>query len=122
MTDEPGFREDVGIHIDGDGRRAILDVDDRHLNPHGTVHGGVLATLADATMAAAVRAAGGEGEQAVTVSLTMTYLRPAQKGRLSAEAELRTRGEQLSIVEADVVQEASGKTVAHAVGTFAIRS
>ncbi len=122
MADETGFREALGIRVDGDGQRAVLDADQRHLNPHGTVHGGVLASLADMVMASAVAAAGDEAERAVTVSLTMTYLRPAQPGRLTAHAELGTRGEHLSIVEADVVQEESGKTVAHAVGTFAIRS
>src|SRR5512133_630 len=61
MTDEDhGFLTLVGAHApeteDGTAR-LVGDVDERHLNPAGTVHGGMLATLVDATMGAAVRSA-----------------------------------------------------------------
>ena len=43
MANETGFRELIGVTVTdhGDGRaRAVLDADERHLNAHGTVHGG----------------------------------------------------------------------------------
>ena len=36
---------------------AKIEVDERHLNPAGAVHGGMLATLVDTTMGAAVKSA-----------------------------------------------------------------
>ena len=41
-----GFREHVGLQV-GDEGRVVLDAGDEHLNPHGSVHGGVLATMID---------------------------------------------------------------------------
>ena len=116
-----GFREHVGLRLeDGEGGqpRVVLDAEDHHLNDHGTVHGGVLATLVDATMATAVGLAGDEGERPVTVSLTVTYLKPGKPGRIIAQSELRKKGARLSVVEADVVQEETGDAIAHAVATF----
>jgi acyl-coenzyme A thioesterase PaaI-like protein len=43
-----GFREELGLQVDSEG--VVLDATERHLNAHGTVHGGVLATLIDVAM------------------------------------------------------------------------
>jgi uncharacterized protein (TIGR00369 family) len=118
---ESGFREHVGLRVEdgpGGSPRVVLDAQDHHLNPHGTVHGGVLATLVDAAMGAAVGQAAEEDERPVTVSLTVTYLKPGRPGRIVAQSDLRKKGSRLSVVEADVVQEETGDTIAHAVGTF----
>ena len=116
-----GFAGRVGVVAeDGEEGRARLQLEagEEHLNPAGTVHGGVLATLVDAAMGTAVGQAGEEEETAVTVSLTVTYLKPGKPGRIVAQSELRKKGACLSVVEADVVQEETGDTIAHAVGTF----
>ena len=120
-----GFREHVGLQVEdgpGGAPRVVLDATDHHLNEHGTVHGGVVATLVDAAMASAVGQAGDEGERPVTVSLTVTYLKPGKPGRVVAQSELRKKGARLSVVEADVVQEETGDTIAHAVATFSTAS
>ena len=115
------FPEHTGLQVDevaeGEGRVA-LDAAERHLNTHGTVHGGVLATMIDAAMAGAVRASG--GEQPVTVSLSLTYLEPAQPGHLEANARVRKRGKRLIVVEGEVVQD--GEVLADALGTFSVRA
>jgi uncharacterized protein (TIGR00369 family) len=108
-----GFRDDIGLQVSDD--RVVLDATDRHLNPHGTVHGGVLATMIDVAMGAAV-AAGTEGAP-VTVSLTVTYLEPGRPGRLEATARVRKRGKRLTVVEAEVQQD--GDVIADALATFA---
>jgi uncharacterized protein (TIGR00369 family) len=92
-----------------------LAVDDRHLNTHGTVHGGAIATLVDTAMGRAVTAAG--GERPVTIEMKVTYLEPGEPGVLRARAEVRKRGRRLTIVEAEVHQ--GDELVAHAIGTFA---
>jgi uncharacterized protein (TIGR00369 family) len=115
-----GFREHVGLQVEpgeeGTGR-VVLDAGDDALNPHGTVHGGVLATMLDVAMGTAVATTGGESP--VTVSLTVTYLEPGRPGRLEATARVRKRGRRLMVVEGQVVQE--GELVADALATFSVR-
>ena len=121
MTDtDQGFISLVGARLpEGDHGEARLEaqVDERHLNPAGTVHGGLLATLVDTTMGAAVRSAV-DGEVPATSQLTITYLRPGKPGPLVVTARVTKRGENLTMCEAEVEQ--SGKTLAHALATFAL--
>jgi uncharacterized protein (TIGR00369 family) len=120
-TTVEGFAGRLGIRVDDTedgGARLTLEVTDDHLNAAGTLHGGVLATLVDTAMGQAVRTVTGEGDVPATSQLTVTYLRPGKPGPLSATASVRTRGEHLTVCEADVEQE--GHAVAHAVATFAL--
>ncbi|MBC2932831.1 PaaI family thioesterase [Nocardioides sp. zg-1228] len=101
-----------------DGRSTLtVEADERHLNAAGTVHGGMLATLVDATMGAAIRSAV-DGETPATSQLTLTYLRPGRPGPLEVTARVRKRGDSLTVCEADVEQE--GRTLVHALATFAL--
>lgn len=101
-----------------DGRATLtMDADDRHLNAAGAVHGGMLATVVDATMGAAVRSVV-EDETPATSQLTVTYLRPGKPGPLTVTATVRKRGDSLTICEAEVEQE--GKSLVHALATFAL--
>lgn len=121
VTDtEHGFVSMVDAHSPqaADGRATLtVDVDDRHLNTVGTVHGGMLATLVDMTMGAAIRSAI-EDETPATSQLTLTYLRPGKPGRLVVTATVRKRGDNLTVCEADVEQ--AGKSLVHALATFAL--
>ena len=117
---DPGFIALVGAEAptarDGEARLEV-EVDERHLNPAGAVHGGMLATLVDTTMGAAVRSAA-DGEGAATSQLSVTYLRPGKPGTLVVTATVRKRGESLTVCEADVAQD--GKSLVHALATFAL--
>jgi uncharacterized protein (TIGR00369 family) len=110
-----GFREHVGLQVDGD--TVVVDAGEEHLNPHGTVHGGVLATMLDVAMGSAVAEDGGEAP--VTVALTVTYLEPGRAGRLEATARVRKRGKRLTVVEGEVLQD--GEVLADALATFAVK-
>ena len=109
-----GFREHASLQVDGS--TVVVDAVDEHLNPHGTVHGGLLATMLDVAMGEAVAEAG--GERPVTVALTVTYLEPGRAGRLEATAKVRKRGKRLLIVEGEVTQD--GDVLADALGTFSV--
>jgi uncharacterized protein (TIGR00369 family) len=52
-----------------------MEVDERHHNPMGTLHGGVYCDLADAAMGIAYAATLGEGESFTTVELKINFLR-----------------------------------------------
>jgi uncharacterized protein (TIGR00369 family) len=116
-----GFREHVALQVEpvdeGTGQ-VHLDAGEEHLNPHGTVHGGVLATMIDVAMGTAVATTGGESP--VTVSLTVTYLEPGSPGRLTATARVRKRGKRLIVVEAEVTQ--GEDVVADALATFSVKA
>jgi len=117
-TTSDGFTGSIGLEVvradEGDEAEAALDAGDDHLNRHGTVHGGVVATLVDSAMGAAVAM---EGVAPVTVGLTVTYLEPARPGRLTARARVRRRGSRITVVEAEVT-DPDDQAVAHAVATF----
>ena len=120
MTDDIGFLTliDAPAPEAGDGTaRLELEVDDRHLNPAGAVHGGLLATLVDTTMGAAVRSVV-DDEGAATSQLTVTYLRPGKPGRLVVTARVSKQGDSLTMCEAEVEQD--DRTLVHALATFAI--
>ena len=116
-----GFREHTGLQVDeveeGVGR-VTVDVEEHHLNPHGTVHGGMLATMLDTAMGTAVTATG--REMPVTVALTVTYLEPGRPGQLQATARVRKSGKRLLVVEGEVTQE--GDVLADALATFSVKS
>ena len=121
QTGPGGFAERIGAAVEdtGDGSaRIAFEVRDEHLNPAGTLHGGVVATLVDTAMGQAVRTTTGEGEVPATSQLTVTYLRPGTPGPLVVTGRLRTRGAHLTVCEADVEQD--GEALAHAVATFAL--
>lgn len=122
MSDDTGgFAHRLGAvvsAVDEGTARVEFEATDEHLNPAGTVHGGVLATLVDTAMGTAVRSATDDGDVPATSQLTVTYLRPGKPGRLTVDARVRTRGEHLTVCEADVDQD--GRNLVHAVATFAL--
>jgi uncharacterized protein (TIGR00369 family) len=105
------------VDMEADGAAVELEADDRHLNLHGTVHGGTIASLIDTAMGAAVRREDTGDDAPVTIEMKVTYLRPARPGRLRAEAAIRRRGKRIVIAEVDVY-DADGEAVAHGIGTF----
>jgi uncharacterized protein (TIGR00369 family) len=116
-----GFAERLGAVVESaeEGSATIrFEARDDHLNQAGTLHGGVLATLVDTAMGAAVRSATDDGDVPAMSQLTVTYLRPGKRGPLEVRARVRTRGEHLTVCEADVDQD--GRNLVHAVATFAL--
>lgn len=112
---------DTGDAAGGESDDSTMSVvvERRHLNHNGTVHGGLVATLADSAMGRAVRHCLDEELSAVTVSMTVSYLEPAEEGDLlRATAEVRKQGRRIVVVESDVVRGSDQTAIAHAVATF----
>jgi uncharacterized protein (TIGR00369 family) len=93
-----------------------MEVDERHHNPMGTLHGGVYCDLADAAMGYAYAATLGEGESFTTVELRINYLRAIRMATLTAEARVVKAGSTLGYVECDV-KDRTGKLIARAAST-----
>jgi uncharacterized protein (TIGR00369 family) len=93
-----------------------MEVDERHHNPLGTLHGGIYCDLADAAMGYAYAATLADGETFTTVELKINFLRAVRQGRLTAEAKVVKAGSTLGYVECDVT-DTTGKLVARASST-----
>ncbi len=93
-----------------------FDAGARYANPMGTLHGGVLCDVADAAMGAAYRSTLAEGETFTTLELKINFLRPVWNAKLFARARVVSRGQTVSLVECDVVDQRS-RLVARASST-----
>jgi uncharacterized protein (TIGR00369 family) len=97
-----------------------MDAGPQHANLHGTVHGGVLATLADTAAGIAVRASLPDpGGPHATVTLDVQYLAPARTGILTATGRVVRLGRRIAFADADVTDD-QGVTVARAQATVAV--
>jgi uncharacterized protein (TIGR00369 family) len=100
--------------------RSILEVDvqKKHLQPYGIVHGGVYASLIDA---AAFWAAYStiEGSSMTTVEMKLNYLRPAASGRFIARGKSIKTGKTICLSEATVFDD-NEKMLAHGTATLMV--
>jgi len=99
------------------GRAVIeLKADERHANPMGTVHGGVLCDVTDAAMGMAYATGLHEGETFTTLELKINFLRPVWRGTLTATGRVVNAGRTVGLVECDVHDEKE-RLVARATST-----
>ncbi|THU05040.1 PaaI family thioesterase [Lampropedia puyangensis] len=85
-------------------------------NSRGDVHGGVLSTLLDCTLASACRAHDPARYGVVTLDLTVHFLAPAQ-GAVLASAVCERQGRAMCFSRGQV-HDAKGQLLALATGTF----
>jgi len=97
--------------------KTSLQVEDRHLNSIGTVHGGVIFTLADFAFGVAVKTG---GKVAPLVSTNVSFLKATRSGTLHAEATEISRSRKLSVCTVRVTNDA-GELVALFQGTAYIK-
>ncbi len=82
-----------------------LQADQRHANPMGTLHGGVLCDIADAAMGIAYACALGEGESFTTLEMKINFLKPVWKAHLRAVGRVVKQGRTIGLVECDITDE-----------------
>jgi uncharacterized protein (TIGR00369 family) len=110
------FLEHVGpVHVREDGGELVfgLRAEDRHLNHRGTVQGGLLSAFADFALGRAIEADADDDRERATVSLTVDFLKPAQRGDW---LESRTRVERVggTLAFADCSLTADGREIVRA--------
>jgi uncharacterized protein (TIGR00369 family) len=117
---QPPIAELLGMQVREIGSgRAVFDLEAdpaRHANPMGTLHGGVLCTLADSAMGMAYADTLGDDETFATLELKINFLRPVWRGRLVATARVVQAGRSVGLTECDVVDD-KGRLVARASST-----
>jgi len=99
--------------------RLEVAVQERHLQPFGQVHGGVYASLVDATAFWAVFPQVDEGLGMTTVELKLNYLEPASGGILISRGKSLRAGKTICLGEASVENE-GGRLLAHGTSTMMI--
>jgi uncharacterized protein (TIGR00369 family) len=93
-----------------------LQAAEKHANPMGTLHGGVLCDIADAAMGIAYSSNLDEGESFTTLELKINFLRPVWKAGLRAVGRVVNQGRTVGLVECDITDE-TGNLVARATST-----
>jgi 1,4-dihydroxy-2-naphthoyl-CoA hydrolase len=115
----------LGIRVlsyDPDALQVGLDIDDRHRQPMGWLHGGVSALLAEsAASVAAAMSIDVERFEAFGVDLNATHLRAKRSGSLVATARPLRRGRTTHVYRVDVTDERN-HLICAARCTLAIRS
>ena len=101
----------------GEGKALVTTkVDSRFHNPMGTLHGGIMTDLADASMGMATMSTLGRDDSFTTLELKMNFLRPTVEGGLAAEAKVVHRGKTVALTEV-VVRNKDGKEEARGMAT-----
>jgi uncharacterized protein (TIGR00369 family) len=92
-----------------------------HLNPAGTVHGGLTATLLDSCMGLAIQSTLEKGVGQTTLEFKISLLRPItpETGMIKAEGVVLSRGRRVGTAEGRVT-DGNGRLLAHGTTTCLI--
>ena len=108
MKFPPPVAELIGVEVEeiGAGESVMTMVaEERHSNPMGTIHGGILCDLADAAMGVAFFSTLEPGESFTTLELKINFLRPFWTGKLVARGKVVQRGKTVGMVECDIFDD-----------------
>ncbi|MGE0425240.1 MAG: PaaI family thioesterase [Reyranellaceae bacterium] len=99
----------------------VAEPSDAHLNPAGTVHGGLAAALLDSCMGLAVQSTLEQGVGQTTLEFKISLTRPItpQTGTIRAEGVVLSRGRRVGTAEGRLT-DAQGRLLAHGTTTCLI--
>ncbi|MBS4959510.1 MAG: PaaI family thioesterase [Clostridiales bacterium] len=113
---ENSFGKELGIQvldIQEGYAKSELCIEKRHVNNIGSVHGGVIFTMADSCAGAA---SWSYGNYATTMDCTINYLNAAiNSKKLIAEAKVVKHGKRIMVIQVEIVDETEEKK---AIATF----
>ena len=109
--------------IEAESGRVVVAVEPSgiHLNPAGTVHGGLTATLLDSCMGLAIQSTLEKGVGQTTLEFKISLLRPItpETGEIRAEGIVLNRGRRVGTAEGRVT-DGKGRLLAHGTTTCLI--
>lgn len=118
MEPQPGWDSALGIRVEEHTATrvvAYVDIDERHQQPYGIVHGGVWASVVESvgSHGAALAAREITGELAVVgISNSTDFLRPHRSGRVRATGTPVFTGRTQQVWLVEIVRESDEKLVA----------
>jgi len=123
LTSAPPAARLLGRRVlSADHRRGVVELEfhaaPEFLNRHGQVMGGMLAAMLDSTVGCAAVAAL-PGQSVVTLTMNVTYLRPAAAGPMRASGRVVHRGRSIAFADGEL-RDQSGEVVASATATLRI--
>lgn len=94
---------------------------DIHLNPAGTVHGGLAATMLDSSMGLAIQSTLEKGVRSTTLEFKISFIRPItpETGPIKAEGTVISRGRRVGTAEGRVT-DSQGRLLVHGTTTCLI--
>ena len=114
------FVEHIGIRLTEQSKERasiILDKRSELLNSWGAAHGGVVMTMLDYVMSAAVRGHYGVDGGVLTVDMSVGFMNAGYSSHILAEGRVLHGGQSTAFCEAEARDE-SGTLLAKAIGTF----
>jgi len=116
------FLDHLGVvpeFAEGGKSRISVQLKPEYENSFQVAHGGLIMTLLDFAMAAAARSSMNHASGAITVDMTISFLRPSV-GKIVVEGTTLKSGKTINYCEAVVLNDA-GEVTAKSSGTFILR-
>lgn len=98
--------------------RAVLNIEEKHKNPNGVIHGGVIYSLIDDTMGAALYSLTRKTNHA-TIDIFVQYTGNCKEGKLHCLTEVVMLKKTVAFLRSEVT-DSEGKKIALATGSFRI--
>jgi uncharacterized protein (TIGR00369 family) len=109
--------------VEAENGRVVVTLEptEAHLNPAGTVHGGLTATLLDSCMGLAIQSTLDKGISQTTLEFKISLVRPItpETGPITAEGKVLNCGRRIGTAEGRVV-DGKGRLLAHGTTTCLI--
>jgi acyl-CoA thioesterase len=115
------FFEMIGLKITymGDGRsQCKLEVSEKLFNPQKVLHGGIIYSMADTGLGAAVYSIKGKDEFCATIELKISYFKAVRSGTLVCDTKVVNKGKSVAFLESEIKN--GDDVVAKANGTFSL--
>jgi acyl-CoA thioesterase len=115
------FGDMIGLNftkIEKGYSQCSLDVADKLMNPHQTLHGGVIYSMSDTGMGAALYPLLEPDELCATVEIKISYFKPVREGSLICDTKVIYKSKNFSNLESEIRK--NDILVGKATGTFSI--
>lgn len=107
------------LRKEGGGSKYELTIGPDHLNRRGVAHGGVVASLLDTALGAAVISTLAPEEWCGTLEISIQFREPVRPGVVAAEGRVARRGRSVAFAEGEI-RDAAGKILATAHGVWTV--
>lgn len=111
---------DMKVHYAEDEKSKIeLPVTAELKQAYGVIHGGIISTVHDMAMSAALSTTLADDEYSTTIDLHVSFLRPMFGEKLIGEGKVVKRGKRVIVVNAETSDE-DGNVIATSTGHFMV--
>jgi uncharacterized protein (TIGR00369 family) len=109
--------------VEAENGRVVVTAEPKeiHLNPAGTVHGGLAATMLDSCMGLAIQSTLEKGIGSTTLEFKISFIRPItpETGPIKAEGTVISRGRRIGTAEGRLT-DSNGRLLVHGTTTCLI--